>query len=125
MKFVCFIIVMAVCVEHASARLLRGQSSSSKPGGVNQVQGRRGATFDFSVDGGAENFLSGMDPAKLNRVLSNSKFRQQRNKLAKMLDEDKDMVSLVILLSYVWFEVQLQQRQVSLQVLRPQTAVLY
>lgn len=92
MKLVCLIICMAVCAEYASARLLRGQSSSSKAKQVTRGDNKKGAKFDFTGDEGAQNFLNNMGQDKLNRVLANSKFRQHRNKLAQMLDEDQDMV---------------------------------
>ena len=94
MKAAAFLLLLMA--GSASARLLRGVGNGQTPPGLEQNPrsgNAKGPKVDFSADGGAEAFLQRMEPAKLDRILSNSNFHSQRAELGKMLDQDPDMVS--------------------------------
>jgi len=84
------ILLCVIALTGSSARVLRGVGNGKPDQGHGNDQ--RGPKFDFTDDGGADNFLAKMDQAKLDRILENSKSNALRGKLGKMLDEDPDMV---------------------------------
>lgn len=91
MRTVCLVLLCVIALTGSSARVLRGVGNGKPDHGHGNDQ-RRGPKFDFTDDGGADNFLAKMDQAKLDRILENSKSNALRGKLGKMLDEDPDMV---------------------------------
>eukprot|EP00775_Hariotina_reticulata_P009441 gene9441-9606_t len=97
MRSIFVILVSVLALSGVSGRVLRGVGND-KPNQGNgngnagqKSKGKHGPKFDFTDDGGAENFIGNMDPAKLDRILHNSNFHAFRGKLGKMLDEDADM----------------------------------
>jgi hypothetical protein len=83
------ILLCVIALTGSSARVLRGVGNGKPDQGHGNDQ--RGPKFDFTDDGGADNFLAKMDQAKLDRILENSNSNALRGKLGKMLDEDPDM----------------------------------